>query len=301
MFLRNKNRGALIIHDLYLAFNLLAISNENIHSDNKIILIDTAFDCSNRHLIERLRRLIVVSTYRSIRVFEKDMKKQEELIDIEKQTNTESDPSIKIRHRETIERKLKGIEKMQKTLELINKDLRDQEETLVIDSFMRELNTIINQYINTIAEFKEFGHRLSYVGQMDYALTCFEKIARTSLHCILEELQDVNDPSKRTRLIYSIAGDDMNAKDCMGNNTETEDFISKLNGKLIIENLSAIFIEIIHHLLFRDDFGDRTRNIEFKELNDRLTEERIRSILSLDGPARTKRALQLILQTVFLY
>ncbi|MBF0607964.1 MAG: hypothetical protein HQL61_10520 [Magnetococcales bacterium] len=298
-FLKSKDRGHLLIHDLCLAFKLFDSNNQNIHSDNQVKLSETAFDCSNRHLTERLRRLIVVSVSRAIRVFEKPdriEKKKKELSDREKQRGTESGDKI--------DAKLSNAsEKMAAILKHLKEDIEIREEQgggsivtvrednctgIAIDTFMRELNTIINQHIKTIAEIKEFGRRLSYVGQMDYALACFEKIALTALDCVFEELYD---PYYRTNLI----------KESIPVPGDATKFFYRLHGKLIVENLSAIFIEIIHHLLFRDDVGDRIRNIEFNELRDRLTEDRVRSILSLDGPARTKRALQLILQTVFLY
>jgi hypothetical protein len=56
-FLTDKG-GSNRIHDLKIAFDLLTLISEKTHSDDLARLESAAHDCSKRHVIERLRRLM---------------------------------------------------------------------------------------------------------------------------------------------------------------------------------------------------------------------------------------------------
>ena len=65
------------------------------------------------------------------------------------------------------------------------------------------------------------------------------------------------------------------------------------------DNFTSTVTQIISHILFRERSIDTLRNLEFKDVEERLTDEKIDAIISLEGPSRTKRTIDLILQTVF--
>ncbi|MBF0516646.1 MAG: hypothetical protein HQK97_05930 [Nitrospirae bacterium] len=304
-FLTENDQASILLHDLNISFKLLDTINEHLHSDNLSEAYKEASDFSKRHTTERLRRLTYVSIERALRQF---CKNNHYRIPSYKVSNEQKSKSI-----ENVLRKFKEIKivkgdlagdltspynTMRSILGCINEDLclgvfddtfaASQEGRL--NTSTREVNAIINRHIKTMGDFDAFSERFSLVGQMDYALGCFQQIVETALDCVYVEL--IVPHKYKSKLIR-----DINAETIEGD----MDFLIRLNSKLLVENLISVFIEIIHHLLFRDEFGTRLRNIEFNDLRKRLNDEKIRAILSQDGHARMKRALQLILQTVFLY
>ncbi|MCG6552542.1 MAG: hypothetical protein L7F77_09460 [Candidatus Magnetominusculus sp. LBB02] len=306
-FLLSNEQAAILIHDLNISFKLMNDINLHLHSDNLSELYKITIDFSKRHTTERLRRLIFKSIEKALKHFYKVNNYDTPIEDITEKQQLYSVNNILRKFTETQDEYMNpddvkkasyinAYNEMRCIVEKLYDDLcigaYDNASAVCpkekLNTLTREVNAIITQHIKTVGEFDVFSERFSLVGQMDYALGCFQQIVATALDCVYAEL--IVPHIYKSKLIR-----DANAE------AIDDAFLVKLKGKLLVENLTSIFIEIIHHLLFRDEFGTRLRNIEFNDLKNRLNDEKIRAILSQDGHARMKRALQLILQTVFLY
>ncbi|MCP4689473.1 MAG: hypothetical protein GY859_15575 [Desulfobacterales bacterium] len=73
----------------------------------------------------------------------------------------------------------------------------------------------------------------------------------------------------------------------------------KNNTRFYIEMFVSTTIQIISHVLTRDKSFDSLRNLEFSDASERLTGGKMDEIIGLYGPARSKKAIQSILQTIF--
>jgi hypothetical protein len=80
-----------------------------------------------------------------------------------------------------------------------------------------------------------------------------------------------------------------------------EEYLSAINAKNFSENFSSILIQIIHHLVFREKEFDRLINFEFRDAAERLTNEKIDRIISVEGPHRAKRATQFALEGIYFF
>ncbi|MFM7479345.1 MAG: hypothetical protein ACKO2T_27465, partial [Microcystis aeruginosa] len=67
------------------------------------------------------------------------------------------------------------------------------------------------------------------------------------------------------------------------------------------DNYVITVIQILGHLLFREQSLDNPRNVEFNDATKRLTENKINQILSFEGPSRARKSIDLILQTIYVY
>jgi len=142
--------------------------------------------------------------------------------------------------------------------------------------------------IRSISDFKEFCDRFSWIGKMDYALSFFQTIADTAL---CKVAQEINENWPRTGWIRD--KDDASQIDF--------DYLCKTNAQFFADNYTATIIQILSYLIYREQSMDRVRNIEFSDARNRLTPEKIVKIISLEGPFRSRRSIQLILQTIYMY
>lgn len=158
------------------------------------------------------------------------------------------------------------------------------------------LSSIIVRCIQSVTDVNNFCKAFSWVGQMDYALGFFSKIAKTALDKTEFEIQhpEIN---LKTKLIS-----DKTTKVQFGDERpESVDFYLEMQASLLLDNYTMIVIEILNYLISRERPFDRARNLEFNEASSRLTVEKIDSILAIDGAYNYKRSIRQILQTVFLY
>ena len=139
--------------------------------------------------------------------------------------------------------------------------------------------------IQAIEDFGEFANRLAWIGRMDYALGFFQRIAEEALTRVGADLEGKG----RTGWIRQ-PGDDIDA-----------DYLTKTQALFFADNYVMCVIQILGYLLFREPSIDRLRNIEFGDARDRITPEKLAQLLSTEGPFRARRAVQAILQTIYLY
>jgi hypothetical protein len=144
---------------------------------------------------------------------------------------------------------------------------------------------------------------------MDYALGFFESICSRAMERVNDELRTLPEPtfnaSMDKKIDYCFRTKWVRDKfsNALGDVTDVDAGynLNKLQSKLFVENFIITMISILDHLLFRENAISRIKNIEFNETRSRLTREKIDAIISLNGPYHTKRSIQLILQTVFIY
>lgn len=167
-------------------------------------------------------------------------------------------------------------------------------------------HAIIGRSITFNADFSEFVHRFAWVGQLDYSFSFFQRLAERALQLYEETQRSDRSPNS--------TGDDSGHDFSRGRgrplrtwiySNETIDFpggfLLKSHARFFAENFSAILVQILHHLLFREREFDRLINFEFRDASDRLTTEKIDRILSIEGPYRAKRAVELALEGIFFF
>jgi len=156
-------------------------------------------------------------------------------------------------------------------------------------------HAIIGRSIIFVSDFSEFVNRFAWVGQLDYSFSFFEKIARRALVHVGNELD--NNKNEKTKPLMSYSGWTYQSDhgDYSGR------FIDTANAKTFAENFTTILVQILHHLLFREKEFDRLINFEFRDAADRLTNEKIDRIISIEGPYRAKHAVQLALEGIFFF
>ena len=155
----------------------------------------------------------------------------------------------------------------------------------------RDWDTSIIRSIHSIGDFQEFCRRLSWIGKMDYALGFFQKIATRILDRINDEICK---EGPRTGWLR-----DPDAP--LGDGNDEINYRYKVQAQFIADNYAATIVQILSYLLFREKQIDGIRNIEFNDARERLNNDKIDKIVTLDGPFRARRATQLILQTVYVY
>jgi hypothetical protein len=148
------------------------------------------------------------------------------------------------------------------------------------------LDKNIENAIRSISDYGEFSKRLAWVGQLDYSLGFFRTISKFALKKVLIQLANLGrNTTPPTGWI----------------STSNDRNIIELDSGYFIDNYTAIIIQILHHLLFRDDFSEHYINFEFSYATDHLTDEKMSRLLFFEGPARSMQTTMLILQTIFIY
>ncbi len=241
-FFFESPQASVLLHDLRVSFKLLEFHNKDVHTDNTASLTGEALKYTERHVIERMRRLIHTSMVKPL-------------------TKYKQDP----------------------------KDFVDSIRSYLCKR--ENINATLLRAIQSVGNFQDFCNRFSYIGSMDYALSFFEKIASMALKKVCNEI------SEKSKLpTYWIRN--LNDKP-LGKGPGVEKALWKVQGKFFMDNYTATLIQIMSHLLFRERCIDSLRNLEFSDASNRLTDEKLESIIALEGPFRAKRSTQLILQTIF--
>jgi len=146
-------------------------------------------------------------------------------------------------------------------------------------------NSTISRCIYSEGDYTEFAKRFSWIGQLDYAFVFFNKIVERALFLISEGPNHTNwiiDNSK-----YDKEYD--------------EKFLARTNAEFFLDNYASTVMQILVHLLFREKEIDRMRNMEFWVAGQRLTNEKIDRILTIEGPFRARRSVQLALESIFIW
>jgi hypothetical protein len=139
--------------------------------------------------------------------------------------------------------------------------------------------------IQAVGDFGEFTSRLAWIGRMDYALGFFQQIADAALQRVEEDVAGQG----RSGWVRQL-----------GNDIEPE-YLDRTQALFFADNYVMTVVQILGYLLFREPSIDRLRNIEFSDARSRLTPEKIAQLLSTEGPFRARRAVQAVLQTIYLY
>lgn len=230
---RQTAQWECLVHDFDVAVKLMEKHEKYDHSSNTLELQQDALNYSSRHVIERIRRLVVAS--------------------------------------------VRGIK-------ISNIDLDDNEA----------LDAIVYRNIESLSDVAEFSRRFALIGQMDYSLGFFRRIAqRAALH-VQREINFETDKPK-TGWVHV---EHENAKEKHLNDSA---FLARINVSFFSDNFASTVIQIIDYLLFREKEVDQIRNFEFVEANTRLTDEKIDKILTLEGPYRSQKTIEQILKTIFIY
>jgi hypothetical protein len=154
-------------------------------------------------------------------------------------------------------------------------------------------NSIIVGRIKSIGNREDFFNRFSWVKKSDYALGFFQELAKEALKYAKEEVED--QPSAYRTGWLSIS--DVNYRLSESN----FEYFNQAQAQFFADNYAMTVIQILNHLLFRESSIDSPRNVEFSDAKKRLTKEKKKQILSLEGPCRSMSSIDLILQTIYIY
>lgn len=159
------------------------------------------------------------------------------------------------------------------------------EELVNLSPQVRE--TIILRCIQSVSNFAEFSSRFAWIGQMDYALGFFRKIADHALECVAKQLCEDGPP---TGWINNTVMDEAD-----------KERRNIMDAEFLTDNFASTVVQILEYLLFREQSIKHLRNIEFEDASKRLKREKIDKIIGLEGPYRARRSIEFILQTIFVY
>ena len=269
-FFKESDKCKNLIHDLKIARSLLRESNKHRHSDICCAISDKARSLSDRHVVERIRRLVFSSL-----------------------------SSVVTRERKKID------DNKEDALLNLKEIFPFFQSTQCLSEF--EIDLSIVRSIQYVRDFKDFCLRFSWIGQMDYCLGFFEKIISRAFDRVNYELTDIDIDQKsikdkkmqycyRTKLIRDKYSSGFNI-----DGSSNDEDLNKLQSKLIIENYIICVTMVLDLLLFREKSITRMKNVEFNETRERLTKEKIDTILAINGVYNSRRTLHLTLNTVFIY
>jgi hypothetical protein len=157
-------------------------------------------------------------------------------------------------------------------------------------------------------DFQTFCDKMAWIGHMDYALGFFEKILKKAMEYVDKELE-FNARYRQRRLHGLTSGGDV-PEDCERTGWIRDKQAAHLNNSRVnvgteslhfLQNYCSVIVQIIQYLLVRWGFIREIINLEFSDAQERLTDEKVRQIINLEGPFRFKRSIEVILRTVFVY
>lgn len=228
-----KDKSNCLIHDLQISFELLDDYCSQKHIDDLTALKQKAHNISLKHVLERLRRLMISTLRKPIEEYKEEDGK---------------------------------IFSITKCID----ELSDE-----------EWNSSIVRAIEATTNREEFSRRFSWLKKSDYALGFFQKIVGAALK--------------------KIKNDEGIGWTYKGTANFDDNYLNKTQAQYIADNYVITVIQILGHLLFRDPSLDSPRNVEFSDATKRLTDNKINQILSFEGPSRTRKSIDLILQTIYVY
>lgn len=288
-------QGKDSVYDIGVVFDLISSSDDPSKS-----IEEKAHTLSKCHSIDRLRRLLYASIDVPLKeMYKKVPQKKKELEEIKKKEEKEL----------TVEDK-KSIDKLESFISK-ESDIRVFLDSLrqLIEKSDGYMNSIVNRSIHASGDLQEFTYRLSWIGQMDYALGFFRKISARALAKVIGEIGGISvthtgwivpSPCKCSTETHPTAPDEQTPFNIQDQIQDLE-YIGKTNAQFFMDNFAITVVQIIEHLLSREHSLHRIKNLEFEETRDRLTDEKIDQIISLEGPFRSQRSIQLLLETVFIY
>ncbi len=150
-------------------------------------------------------------------------------------------------------------------------------------------NSTISRSIYSEGDYTEFAKRFSWIGQLDYAFVFFNKIVERALFLVSEG------PNYTNWIIDNPKCDREYVKEY------DDEFLARINAEFFLDNYTSTVMQILEHLLFREKEIDRMRNMEFWVAGQRLTNEKIDRIITIEGPFRTRRSVQLALESIFIW
>jgi len=272
-----QDKAQALIKDVFIALDLLDKQNTQRYADDLAPLQEAALNCAKQHMVDRIQRML-----RSL------------LID--SATEYASKIQTKLFNRldddtpDDIKQALSNTGHIDAILEQI---------TLFTEE---KWSSVISRCIYSLGDYNEFSRRFCWIGQMDYAFGFFHAIVERALLHVNLELN-----------LYSLGKNYMDHvpenldvstgwvyKNSEGVSLDPE-FITLKNAEFFAENYTSTLIQILEHLLFREDKLDRIRNLEFYIARQRLSDEKIDRIIGLDGPFRTRRSVQLALESIFIW
>lgn len=260
----NSHHIYTLTHDLHIANQLVHSINNHRHTDIYSNMRQNTKAYSDRHVIERINRLISTCILKSV---------------------------------ETI------ISKKE-----LSKNFKNMIENLRREKCLSEseVSASIERAVSATRDWEEFCHRFSWIGQMDYSLGFFMGICLRALDRVDFELQDNQKTNQGINSHYNETvcfRTKWIREKCLPGfeQPEAQRVLYKLNATLFVENFTVTVVKIIDHLLFRSGDFNRIKNIEFNETRNRLSDEKIDTILGFNGPYNAERAIELILKTVFIY
>ncbi len=271
-FFSEPHKSSALRHDLWVARNLLGEYHGKNHTDKTSALEEKAIDYSERHGVERVRRFIYATL---TDVIHKQISERSEIT--QQQKNSILQTVFDVR------------------METNNLDENDRFNKYIIERICSKsvMNSAILKAIRAVADLRDFCANFSLIGQMDYALGFFEKIASRALELVHKDLNNPN----ATLTNWISSRDSLS----IGMGQDAKTFYEQIQASSFVNNYTMLVVQMLSRLIFREKPLYRMRNIEFHEATNRLTIEKIDTILSLNGPYKSKRTTQLILQTVFLY
>ena len=152
-------------------------------------------------------------------------------------------------------------------------------------------NNLISRCIYSEIDYTEFANRFCWIGQMDYAFIFFNKIVERAFDRISKgELAGGNGEQDRINTNWVIRRSGLK-----------KDLLDRTNAEFFVDNYASTVMQILEHILFREQTIDRLRNLEFWVAGQRLTNEKIDRICSLEGPYRARRAIHLALESIFIW
>ncbi|MDJ0692344.1 MAG: HD domain-containing protein [Xenococcaceae cyanobacterium MO_188.B32] len=155
--------------------------------------------------------------------------------------------------------------------------------------------SIIVGQIKSIGNREEFFQRFSWVKKSDYALGFFQELAQEALEYTKKEVEEQKTAYRTGWLSIS------EAKHGFDNSKPEFDYFNKAQAQFIADNYAMTVIQILNHLLFRESSINSPRNVEFSDAKKRLTKDKKKQILSLEGPCRSMNSIDLILKTIYIY
>jgi hypothetical protein len=154
----------------------------------------------------------------------------------------------------------------------------------------------IEKAIRSISNFQEFSRKLPWIGKMDYSLNFFKKIVSYAFKKVAEEIIGSGTPTGWITSKKESSFDPyFNEKD------KKDDYLLSLRASYFADNYAAIVVQILNHLLVRQPFQEYIRSIEFRDAQERLTDDKLNRIINVEGSARFINAIELVLKTVTIY
>jgi hypothetical protein len=260
-FFTDNQKSRPLVHDLRIALKLLHPHTLNKHSDNLSDIEREASAFTQRHTTERIERLVRESL---TKILDEDAY-------------------------------LKGHSSFADDIGCFLRAIKD----FLKNPF--KLNQVVTNSIDTSGNFQEFCVRLANIGHMDYSLGFFTKIASRALKRVCVE-QGAEPPTEFRSIDKEITntfwirpayeGD-------LGADQEAKEALISTQASFFIGNYTATIVQILAHLIFREKTINSSRNLEFSDASKRLTGDKIDAIISMKGPNRSKRSIQIALQTIF--